>query len=319
MNIVNFEKEHIEEAMAIALANYHEERQAVKVLPQLNAVPDLSEFAENGLGVAAFENGKMVGFLGCYRPWDGAFGSTARGTFSPIHAHGTVPENRERIYQRMYQAAAEKWIAQRITYHAIAMYAHDEVALRALFMYGFGARCADAIRPMEDLTCSPLPEMELRALPKEEIAKIREMRKQLSDHMGSSPCFMCSRQQEFDEWLVRAEKRDSVVYVAERNQKSIAFIEVTEDGENFVTEVDSMKNICGAYCLPEYRGTGVFAGLLNYVISQLKAQGVMQLGVDYESINPTAHGAWGKYFTPYTRSIVRRVEECALSSVENQE
>lgn len=197
MNIVDFKKQHMEEARVLALANYEEERQFVKELPPISDIPDLSDFATNGLGVAAFENGKMVGFLCCYRPWDNAFNSTARGTFSPIHAHGAVAKNKELIYRKLYQAAAEKWVAHGITYHAIAMYAHDEVALHTFFMYGFGVRCVDAIRTMESIDCVPLPNLSLRVLPKEEIAQIREMRKRLSNHLGSSPCFMYSTEQDF--------------------------------------------------------------------------------------------------------------------------
>lgn len=62
MDILNFEKQHIKEATALALANYYEERQFVKELPQICDIPDLKGFAENGLGVAAFEDGKMTGF-----------------------------------------------------------------------------------------------------------------------------------------------------------------------------------------------------------------------------------------------------------------
>ena len=61
MNILNFEKEHVKEAMEIAIANYNDERQYVKELLQVCDVPDLYGFAENGLGVAAFENEKMNG------------------------------------------------------------------------------------------------------------------------------------------------------------------------------------------------------------------------------------------------------------------
>lgn len=317
MNIVNFEKQHIREAKTIALANYNEEKQLVKELPQISDVPDLTEFAENGLGVVAFENGRMVGYLCCYRPWDNAFNTAAKGTFSPIHAHGAVKENREKIYQALYRAAAKKWVAHQITYHAIAMYAHDERSLRAFFMYGFGVRCADAIRSMEEIPGLPLHNLSLRELPKENIGKIREMRKSLSEHLGSSPCFMYSTQQDFKEWLERAEKRDSQVYVAEMSDNVVSFIEVTDDGENFATETEYMKNICGAFCLPEYRGTGVFANLLNYVISELEKLGVERLGVDFESFNPEGSRAWNKYFTPYTHSVVRRIDEYVLQDVKS--
>lgn len=70
MNILNFEKKHVKEATALALANYYDEGQFVKELPEACDIPDLNAFAENGLGVAALENGTMIGFLCCYEPFD---------------------------------------------------------------------------------------------------------------------------------------------------------------------------------------------------------------------------------------------------------
>lgn len=99
MNILNFEKQHINEAMTLALANYYDERQCVKDLPQVSEIPDLKGFAENGLGVAAFENEKMIGFLCCYDPFDHAFCATdVRGAFSPMGGNAAASENRARIY-----------------------------------------------------------------------------------------------------------------------------------------------------------------------------------------------------------------------------
>jgi GNAT superfamily N-acetyltransferase len=87
---------------------------------------------------------------------------------------------------------------------------------------------------------------------------------------------------------------------------------VSDDGENFVTHHSmngyKMKNICGAYCLPDYRGKCIFQNLLNFVISILKDEGYTRLGVDFESYNPTAYGFWLKYFTAYTNSVVRRID-----------
>ena len=61
MNIINLENRHVEEAMELALSNYRDEQQFVKELPHMRNIPDLNEFAENGLGVAAFENKRMEG------------------------------------------------------------------------------------------------------------------------------------------------------------------------------------------------------------------------------------------------------------------
>lgn len=148
---------------------------------------------------------------------------------------------------------------------------------------------------------------------------MRRMRMQLSAHLGESPCFMYSEPKAEEAWLARAETRDTQVFAAEYAGAAVAFVEVGEDGENFITEAPDMKNICGAFCLPQFRGTGLFANLLNFAVAQLRIQGVTRLGVDYESINPTASGAWGKYFTPYTYSVVRRIDECALARFEQRE
>lgn len=313
MNIVAFEKQHIEEARAIAFANYQEEQQFVRDLPEIGGIPDLSWFAENGLGVAALEDGELVGFLGCVGPFDNAFGSRVKGTFSPIHAHGALTEDREMTYRRMYQAAAEKWVSRGILYHAIALYAHDIQTIEALFRYGFGMRCVDAIRTMNRIHCAPVIGYTFRLLPKEEIAAIRQMRMRLSAHLGESPCFIYDSPQMVEAWIAKAELRNTQVFVAEWDGAAVAFIEVGADGENFITETPAMKNICGAFCMPQHRGTGLFANLLNFTVAQLRQEGVTLLGVDYESINPTASGAWGKFFTPYTHSVVRRIEESSLA------
>ena len=312
ITIQDFSKAHIEDAEKIALMNYNEERAVVTELPQVISLPDLLPFVDNGLGVAAFEQERMIGFLCCYDPWERAFDSTAKGTYSPIHAHGAIKENRGTIYKRLYQAAAEKWIKNKISYHAIGLYAHDKEAISSLFSYGFGLRCIDAIRPMETFQYPQCEGIHFQEIMKSEVSQIRSMRQRLSEHLGCSPCFMYSSPQDFQNWLARAETRNSRVFIAKDRERPIAFVEITESGENFATEVSSMQNICGAFCLPELRGKGIMQGLINYTISILKAEGYKSMGVDFESFNPTAYGFWAKYFTAYTSSVVRRIDECAI-------
>ena len=115
-SISDFSKSHIEEAKNMALMNYNEERAIVSELPQIDDLPNLDSFADNGLGVSIFNENKMIGYLCCYDPWNNAFNSMAKGTFSPIHAHGAVIENRNLIYRKLYEAAAAKWILAEILY-----------------------------------------------------------------------------------------------------------------------------------------------------------------------------------------------------------
>lgn len=73
-------------------------------------------------------------------------------------------------------------------------------------------------------------------------------------------------------------------------KNATAFIEIGDKGENFISEVSSIKNIWGAFCLPKYRGIGIFQNLLNYSTNQLSLEGYQHMGVDLESFNPTAAG-----------------------------
>ncbi|MDU6264160.1 MAG: GNAT family N-acetyltransferase [Anaerocolumna aminovalerica] len=310
MIITDFTQEHIEEALKIAKANYEEERRFVPILPTVDVLPDLEEFAENGLGVSAFEGNKMVGFLCCYKPWNNAFTTYARGTFSPIHAHGAINENREKIYKRMYQSAAEKWVKAGISSHSIGLYAHDPQGINAFFTYGFGLRCVDAIRPMEEIQEKPCSDFTYSQLKKADESEVTTLRRELSAHLAESPCFMKTTTQNFD--LTDANDQNSRIFIARHNNSIIAFWEVTDSGENFATSTPDMQNICGAYCLPEYRGSGVSQGLLNFMITTLRNDGYTRLGVDFESFNPTAYGFWLKHFTAYTQGVVRRIDEKAL-------
>lgn len=315
MKIVDFTRDHAVEAAALSLACYNEERQHVPALPPLHAVPDLTAFADFNLGAAAFENGRMLGFLCFYPPFERAFTTPARGTFSPIHAHGAMKENRGKIYRYLYQAAAEKLSKNGISSHSVALYAHDKEAETAFFTYGFGLRCVDAVRPLETLK-TPAPQgFTLRAVPQSEAALLRPLRKALSEHLSKSPCFMYTPPESYNRWLERAEARDSGLYAAFYGGAPVAFLEVGEDGENFATEAPRMKNICGAYCMPAFRGKGVMQGLLSYTMDTLKALGNTRLGVDFESINPNAYGFWLKHFTAYTHGVVRRIDEDVFAAL----
>lgn len=124
---------------------YDAQRRHVPALSAMQA-PDLRHFAQNNLGVATFEGGEMLGFLCALGPQKRAFGTTnVKGVWSPAHANAAIGD-RARVYHRMYQAAAEKWVKEAgALNHAVTLYAHDEAAKQAWFTYGFGMRCVDAV------------------------------------------------------------------------------------------------------------------------------------------------------------------------------
>ena len=313
MHIVDFQLCHAAEAVCLAQKQLDAARAAVDLPPC--ELPDLTSLA-NGLGVAAVADGRLVGYLGAYGPFHGMFGTWGTvyqeqfvGVFSPLQAHGLAEDAPPRTLQRMYQAAAEKWARAGARHHAIALYEQETAAKAVLFRYGFGQRCADAIRPVETLNAPPVPGVVCRELPAGSGDAVREMRWALDEHLCQSPCFMARTEEGRREWLDAVKHRDSRLFAASAEGRLIAFIEVCAEGENFLTGHAAMRSICGAYCEPAWRGQGVSRMLLDCVLGAMAREGVRYLGVDYESFNPTAAGFWEKYFVPYTASVVRRIDQ----------
>ena len=313
MNIIDFESCHIEPAVRIAKQNYEEERGFVPALPLVDTMPDMKPFADNGLGVAAFEEDTMLGFLCAVGPFENAFRSTnATGVFSPMGANGAIGKKCADIYARMYQSAAEKWVRAGASSHAICLYAHNEEVQGKFFRYGFGIRCADAVRAVKEITTPARHENDICELLPEEYQLIFPLNKLLIEHLHSSPSFMCYPSIN-DEQLFKMVVSPNVRYFATiREKQIIAYIKIANGGENFACDAPDMISICGAYCLPEYRGTGITKDLLSFVIEKLRSEGYARFGVDFETFNPPACGFWTKYFTAYTYSVVRRIDEYAI-------
>ncbi len=313
MRIVDFRQEYIEDAARLALADYDRQRMLAPHLPTITAIPDLAPLVEGGLGVAALEGDKLIGYLLNWGPFPHAFRSTdAVGVWSPNHANAATCENRAAIYARLYQAAAEKWVRAGATSHGIGLYAWDAEAQALFFRYGFGMRTADGIRGMDEID-APVPDgFAFRRLVPDEILSALPLQRMLDAHMAESPTFMLRASESADSFLESASQSDARLYAAFTEERIAAYLKVERNGETFIADDRDYIHITGAYCLPEYRGEFLMQNLMNCAIRELKAAGYTRLGVDFESINPAAHRFWGKYFAIYTAGVVRRIDEHVL-------
>lgn len=298
---------HLAEASLLAKTAYENACAAFPALPQDVPLPDFSPLL-NGMGTAAVEGGRLIGFLGAWEPFPRAFGTAFPGVLSPVFAHGLAPDAPEKTMQLMYQKAAEKWAAAGAAYHIVCLYEHEKTAIRTLFRYGFGLRCADAVRKAMPLHAAPVPGFHCTELSPADENALTPLREGLWRHLQQSPCFLCGSEKEMQKWLQNRKSFPSRRFAALWQEKPVAYIEVTQNGENFITAHSAMLNICGAYCEPAFRGTGVSRMLLDFLLHTLQGEGVSHLGVDYETMNPTAAGFWEKHFTPYTQSLVRRLD-----------
>lgn len=311
MQIIDFKSDHIETATQLVNQNYEQERGFVPACPRSVVLPDMKQFADNNLGVAAFENEEMVGFLCSYPPIDRPFQlEGVLGAYSPKCANAATGHNRVVVYAKMYQVAANKWARAGLSNHAITLYAHDTEVHQQFFEYGFGLWGMNAVRLMEEIDSRPVSEIDFIELPRERFSETLPLQNALVEHFWQSPMFIRFEYHTEEGLAAECAKLPFRYFGAFNSDKLVAYMRVLKDMSN-----NGRQTICGAYCLTDYRSRGLYQALLNHVIAVLKAEGNTLLEVDFESFNPTARGFWLKYFTPYMSGVVRRIDEKAVTSI----
>jgi ribosomal protein S18 acetylase RimI-like enzyme len=311
-----FEKlneKYLEDAVKLAQAQYNMEQKHIEALYNKNykdVLTDLlSDIFKNKNGLIAVERGKVLGYLSFFGSIDCHFGNV-RGTFSPLFANAYGGENRDKIASLLFQYVSEEMIKEEILSYAICLYSHDVQVMKSLTMNGFGIRCGDGIRNVnKSLNIEINTEYSYEEIHYNKAGCLLSLSNSLVRHMKKSPTYFLNEELSEGEFAKQCYSRQSRFFIAKNKSEIVGYLEVTSDGETFITEEPDYLHICGAYLKENYRGKNIIQSLLSFVIEALKKDGIKRLGVDFETINPTAFRFWEKYFDSYTYSLVRRIDE----------
>lgn len=314
MKFENTEQKYVKEALALALEEYCLESTKCPQLMMRSFEKELEVIIQrlfnNKYGKVGIENGKVIGYLAFEGPWDGFHGNV-KGVFSPLGGSAFGGDNRDMLASKLLQEVASDLVRDGICSFALSRYAHDEEVGRSFIMNGFGIRCSDAIMKLS--TRTKLIELDegigFQELVKEDKREILRLRKELANHLCSSPTFFPTNITQYDNWF----KNDRIrVFAAKEKKSVIGYMSLDTEAETFVSESDNIYNICGAYVDKEYRNKGIAQQLLEYLCKISEKEGMEYLGVDCETLNPTALRFWNKYFDNYTYSYARRIDERVL-------
>lgn len=303
---------HIDGAAALAVTAYAHERERVPALTA-EGVPialrrAIAGLIQDGRGVAALDSDRLVGYLAFFGPYGGFFG-TGTGCFAPLHGLAVAGEHRGRLTSRLLQHAVEPLVAEGADTFAITTYHHDPDVGTALALNGFGIRNTDAIRAIDPpVATETTPGIGYREMPAADAASLLPLLNGLVRHLRQSPTFVAAKEFTPDTFAERLAGQARRHFVAFAGDTPIGYLEVTDDGENVLTSAPDMVNICGAYLAEEHRGRGIYRNLLAFTLETLRAEGVRRVGVDFETMNPTALHFWTKHFERYTTSYARRID-----------
>ncbi|WP_346917247.1 GNAT family N-acetyltransferase [Clostridium sp.] len=314
-----FEKlneKYLEDAVRLAQAQYNMEQKHIEALYEKDykdVLTDLlSDIFKNKHGLVAVERGKVLGYLSFGRSVNGHFGNV-KGSFSPLFANAYAGENRGKIASLLFQYVSEEMIKEEILSYAICLYSHDAQVMKSLTMNGFGIRCGDGIRNInKPLKVEINTEYSYEEIYYSKTGCLSSLSNSLVRHMRKSPTYFLNEGLSEEGFNEKCYNRQSRFFIAKDKSEIIGYLEVTNDGETFITKEPDYLHICVAYLKENYREKNIIQSLLSVVIETLKKDGIKRLGVDFETINPTALRFWEKYFDSYTYSFVRRIDERIL-------
>lgn len=319
MEFKKVEQKYVNEAVELAILEYENECNINKQLEisdcrdKLQAL--ISDIFNCKYGLVAIEENKLVGYLVFWGGFEGHFGNVI-GSFSPLFGSAFAGRNRQKTASLLFQKVSEVMIKDNICSFSICKYAHDKEIAEMLVLSGFGIRCSDAIRDLAStMECISESGYQYKEINYKEAGKLLNLKNELSNHLSESPTYFPCTQFTWEAFDKLNERRKNRFFVAYDEGSPIGYIEIGAVGETFISEAPNTLNICGTCVNQEYRNSSIAKELLAFAMKLISDEGVKYLGVDCETLNPTALRFWAKYFESYTYSFVRRIDERVLEQL----
>ncbi len=315
IEFVNLDVKYADEAYLLAKAEYDRAKENMAVIDCEGAEANLEKTVrtvfEHGVGKVAVKDGKVVGYAGYYAPINGFHGDV-NGAFSPLGASAVTSKeisgiDRGKLVELLLTTSLRDLVNNGVFCIGFSSYSCDKELLASLVLNGFGVRRCDAVTEAEKL-CGVEYKYPIKELTGEEKRTIIPLYHNLNEYLSTSPMFMPNMEDPaiYDEWVSDDERRIFAMYDGD---EPVGFVCAKPDAENYISSCGEVANMCGFYVLPEYRRHHVAEQLVSFLAETFVKEGYKKIGVDYETINPSALRFYNKFFTPYTYTLVRRIDE----------
>ncbi|MCM1991719.1 GNAT family N-acetyltransferase [Oceanirhabdus seepicola] len=314
IRIEALEERHLDNITDLFIENYKEMRIKSSIVPakyteKENVIGLLKHIIEKGYGIVAIIEESIVGFISCFE--FSKFKSSNKGTFIPEWGHAAIKENRQEIYQMMYESISLKWQEEGCVSSCITCLEHDREVIDGLFMNGYGMLVIDAVREprcIENCSVNAI----IRQATHKDIKEIEYLIKEHKEYMAKAPICLNINGGEtsgnIKDWLVDDE---ITLWVAEYHGEIVGIMKTVINGDNACTIVQDMMTVSIhiAHITDKARGLGIGKHLLNKVNEWTITNGYERISVDFESMNMSARRFWLKHFEPVCYSLIRYFDD----------
>jgi GNAT superfamily N-acetyltransferase len=288
LEVVPFADEHLDAAAELLARRHARHREAEPLLPD-----DLDFRAEVG------REWRREGASGVFAG-DGyliaAPAAAGGATWMRVFVAGQALESDRERMRDLYAAAAQRWVDEGHTKHAVFVPSHDRELVDAWFRLSFGSSGVLALRAT-DLEDDFESDIEIRRGTPEDFREMARLDVEMAAAMRPAPSFSDTQVQSVEE--VEAEWRDDPdqdayeLFVAERDGRIVGHIVLYYRPPDVRVPRNSI-DLAAASTLPEARGTGVGRALTAHVIRWAHEHGHAVMTTDWRMTNLWASRFWPK-------------------------
>lgn len=309
--IVPFKPDYLEAAVDLFVQKYREEQDKNPLMPSRVIdepkwiLKSLEPLAANP-GVAILRDNCLIAYMvtGFLFPFKGQ-----NTVLVPGFCHGSVTQDKQKLYQQMYMELAGEWAKNRKHIHIISHFAHDSVLQETLYQIGFGAFLAERLRDFSYVG----ENTEVEIVVEKAYRKLVEIHEEHMRYYPNSPIFI-SKNNEIKNAGPDLESHkkngDGFLVYCEQGKPGAYFIvgDSTTGPEGFLLQNTKTAQIKAGYAQPHLRNKGIGKALLQGAIEWSQQHGYKRLLVEHETANYYGGNFWSKYFSPYLNFSMRYID-----------
>lgn len=317
MRIERLSEQHLLEAANLFAEAYKKQRAIVPILPERHENPDnilkmLQRISETNPGVAAIEDGKLVGYMVGFLV--NQMKSSHKGVYVPDWGHSSTEENKLKIYQELYSSISGEWVSKEHFTHGITMFVYDRALHEQFFWNGFGMLTVDCVRALDtQLEYTSLnQEITVRDATIADMNDLLYLQNKHQRYYAKAPTFMA--QFEMDDEKVfeeRFQNPDHHIYIAYKGGQPVGFMWANPGSHDgcYITTDPETASITGAFVDPDQRNSGVGMLLLQTITQWAFEKGFKRISLDFEAANVLGGRFWLRSFEPVCYSLMRKVDD----------
>jgi ribosomal protein S18 acetylase RimI-like enzyme len=313
LNVEDFGRSDIGEAARLLAARHRRDRRRDHRLPsefetQEVCAPRIEALLPHGIGVAAFRDRRLVGYL---------ISKTAppheahRRAYVPLEGHAIADSETGETYRQMYAALAPQLIRRGLFDHQVHIAALDGLASDAFFTLTFGQGFHVAARPLDNLARAGAI-CQVRMGGPADIDAVMRLVVALDIQSAEAPSFMpaIGNSPAFRTYLEGALRRtDKVFWLALLDGHEAGMMFAGRPEEPGLDRGFDSAHIFEAIVEDGARSRGIGTTLFQHCLVWARENGYQQLSLDYRSHNLQGVRFWlGHGFTPVSTILQRRLD-----------